>query len=71
MTDRRFTIVERAGYEGERDIISFPRLNDAHSWMEASYTCFEMDSNHPDSLHVAIRQDWTDSDGNEQAEYVY
>jgi hypothetical protein len=70
--DRRFTIVENAGYVGECDITSFPTLREAMSYRERKYTPEELDEFDPDCLHVDIRQDWTDEEtGEPMGEYVY
>jgi len=66
MKDRRFTIVEQAGYEGERDITSYPTLREAFAHLSERYEPGETES-----LRVDIRQDWTDEKGEEFSEYVY
>jgi hypothetical protein len=70
--DRRFTIVEKAGYVGETEITSFPSLRQAMDYMDRKYTPEERDPFDPECLHVDIRQDWTDEEtGEEMGEYVY
>jgi hypothetical protein len=66
MTERRFVIVEKAGYEGERDITHFPTLREAFAYQRGHYEPEEVEE-----LHVDIRQDWTDENGDLQQEYVY
>jgi hypothetical protein len=66
MTDRRFVIVENAGYEGEKDITHFPTLREAFAYQRGHYEPDEIEE-----LHVDIRQDWTDENGEEFSEYVY
>lgn len=70
MIDRKFTVVENAGYVGEQDIRSFDTFRDACAFMKLQYSANELDGLHPDSLHVDIRQDWSDDEGAHQ-EYVY
>jgi hypothetical protein len=65
MRNRRFVIVEQAGYEGEQDITHFPTLREAMAYQRGHYEPDEVEE-----LHVDIRQDWTDDDGDHQ-EYVY
>lgn len=69
--DRRFTVVEQAGYVGERDITSFPTLSEALAHIDSHYDADERDQFHKDCLHVDVRQDWTDDSGEERSEYVY
>jgi hypothetical protein len=71
MNNRRFTVVEMAGYEGERDIRSFDTLREAMDFMDNQYSEEERDQFHDDCLHPDIRQDWEDEDGEEHSEYVY
>jgi hypothetical protein len=66
MTERRFVIVENAGYEGERDITHFPTLREAMAYQRGHYEPDEVEE-----LRVDIRQDWTDENGEEHQEYVY
>jgi hypothetical protein len=66
MKDRRFAIVEQAGYVGEREITSYPTLREAFAHLEQHYEPDEVQE-----LHVDIRQDWTDENGEEHQEYVY
>lgn len=70
VTNRRFTVVEQAGYIGEKDIKSFPRWPDAQAYIDKNYSADEMDSESKNCLHVEIRQDWTEEDGDHK-EYVY
>lgn len=70
MTNRKFTVVENAGYEGERDVTSFDTLGQALAWLNGQYSDAEKNPFDPDSLHVDIRQDWTDDEG-EHSEYCY
>lgn len=66
MTERRFVIVENDGYDGEKDITHFPTLRQAFAYQADRYTPDEIES-----LHVDIRQDWQDENGEWQGEYVY
>ena len=67
MKDRRFTIVENAGYVGETDITSFLTLREAMAYQRGHYEPDEIEE-----LHVDIRQDWTNEEtGEEMSEYVY
>jgi hypothetical protein len=68
---RTFTVVEKAGYEGEADIWTFDHFRDAQAFLVSNYTANERDGSHPDYLAVDIRQDWTDESGEEHSEYVY
>lgn len=66
----KYTIVENAGYVGERDITSFPTQREARAHRERHYDRDELDSSDPNCLHVYIRYDWTDEDGKEQSEFL-
>lgn len=70
MKNRKFVIVEQAGYEGETDVCSYDQLSDALGHLRTEYTDEERDPFHPDCLHVGVRQDWTDEDGTERQEYA-
>ena len=48
----RYTVVENAGYEGERDVRTFERFLDADRWIRSRYGDDEVES-----LHVLIRRD--------------
>ena len=69
MDNRKFVVVEQAGYDGEYEARDFPTYREASDWMTKKYTKDELDSMHPDCLNVDIRQDWTDEEG-EHSEYV-
>ena len=72
MKNRRFTVVERAGYEGEQDVASdFPTWYEAQKWIDSHYSDEERDAESPECLHLDIRQDWEDEHGNFCCEYVY
>ena len=47
-----YTVVEDAGYEGERDIRTFPSLIAADRWVQKFYGADEIET-----LHVLIRRD--------------
>jgi hypothetical protein len=51
----RYTVVENAGYEGERDIRSFSNLIRADAFVRRWY-----DEDEIETLHVAIRKDCGD-----------
>ena len=51
-----YTVVENAGYDGERDARSFAKYRDALAWMIASYGDDEREM-----FHLAIARD--DADG--------
>lgn len=68
-TGIRFVVVEQAGYVGERDVATFGDAMAAIRHRSAVYDADELDTGHPAYLHVGIRMDWTDADG-EQSEYI-
>ena len=72
MSERRnitFVVVENSGYVGERDVVKFADALSAIRHRSAVYDADELDTGHPACLHVGIRMDWTDVDG-EQSEYI-
>jgi hypothetical protein len=50
-----YTVVENAGYEGERDIRTFASLIAADRWLTRWYAPDEIDT-----LHVVVRRDCGD-----------
>lgn len=71
-TDRHkitFVVVEKAGYVGEQDCGTFADAVTAIRHRAETYDADELDPSHPDCLHVGIRMDWIDADG-EQSEYI-
>jgi hypothetical protein len=64
MRNRKWVIVENAGYIGECDIATCSSYREALHYQNSHY-----DADEREELHVDIRQDWTDDDGDHQ-EYV-
>lgn len=71
MKDKRYTVVENAGYVGERDITSYPTAREAWAHIESHYDADERDQFHPDCLHPEVRLDYTDDDGNPVETYDF
>lgn len=51
---KQYTVVENAGYEGEQDILSFPRLREALDYIKSHYDHDEVDSLH---VQIAVHRD--------------
>jgi hypothetical protein len=59
-----YTVVENAGYEGEREIRTFSNLIRADRFVTRWYEPEEIYT-----LHVCIRRDWIDEAGKPHSEY--
>ena len=70
MHNVRYVVVERSGYVGETDVTSFDDDREARKWIAGHYDADELDPDSPECLHVALRTDWTDDDGEERQEYM-
>lgn len=53
----KYTVVEKAGYIGEKDQRSFDTYAAANDWMHEHYTRDELDPLDDDCLHVDIARD--------------
>lgn len=71
MKDKRYTVVEQAGYVGEQDIISYPKAEQAWEHIRKSYSASERDQFDPDCLHVEVRLDYTDDNGESVETYDF
>jgi hypothetical protein len=60
----KYTVVENAGYEGEREIHTFANIIRADRFIARWYGEDEIET-----LHVLIRRDWIDEDGTKHSEY--
>jgi hypothetical protein len=60
----KYTVVENAGYEGEREIHTFSNIIRADRFIARWYGEDEIET-----LHVLIRRDWIDEDGTKHSEY--
>lgn len=69
ITKNKWVVVEKAGYIGEREVAEFAASRDAWRYIEANYSDDQRDTHgydRPDNLHIDVRCDWTDEDGDHQ-----
>lgn len=50
----RYIVVEKAGYNGERDVAAFTSRTKAETWIDQKYSAVELDLTHDECLHVDI-----------------
>jgi hypothetical protein len=61
MKDRVYTVVEKAGYEGEQDITSFANRREAYAFIKGHYEADEVEE-----LHVMVRTDFENGESEYQ-----